>query len=691
MKIQIAPLFSSILLLAASPAFAALTVSLSPNVPTAPVGTTITWTATVHGDPDPTPSYEYEFTANLTGAPTLLRRGYSPSSTYLWTPNALEGAFTVGVTVKNTHALTAASNTAPYTLTSLLLPGNCATNPVACSAVNTTNNPLVALFTGTSCLQPNNMVVFFKPTAAVPPGGITALQQTAPQPCRATATVPNTASMNFYVAGMYPNTMYEMYYETINPAGHMVHTGPTLTFTTGAIPSNVYLPTFTSSGTSADLAEPITLHSVITIPNSQGHIYPSTAVDLAGNVLWYSTNIPPMRTEIGGNYTGIGAWGTGLYNSGFREVDLAGDTVLEMSTGALSEQLVAAGQKPITEIHHEARRIYANTAAAPNNYFVLLGASEIVSPTKAACTANPSTPGAQGGTCAVPVDIFSDQVIVLDSNMGLVWNWDESKYFDLNQTAFLNETCAAGGAGCPPITAINWVTNSPFTIANDWTHTNSVQYTPYDGNFLVSSRHQDVVYKVNYGNGTGDGHVMWELGPREFNDVNGNPTIPLMLTNAFNTVGSYDLGYPWNSHQHDAEIQWGGALIEGARILTLFDDGNSRVMAGGFDPGGNSRCLLYAINETQLWANLNVDSNVGTYSFALGSSQVLANGSMSCDSGYITETIVVGDGPANGVPTLNTLSTENPITGTATVNYSLGVNQASYRTFRMSSLYNPAP
>ncbi len=119
MNIKLAPLFSGVFL-AASPALAALAVTLSPSAPTAPVGSTITWTATTHGDPDPTPSYEYEFTANLTGAPTLLRRGYSPSNTYLWTPNALEGAFTIGVTVKNIHAGTYASQTLPYTLTSRL-------------------------------------------------------------------------------------------------------------------------------------------------------------------------------------------------------------------------------------------------------------------------------------------------------------------------------------------------------------------------------------------------------------------------------------------------------------------------------------------------------------------------------------------------------------------------------------------
>jgi hypothetical protein len=152
--------------------------------------------------------------------------------------------------------------------------------------------------------------------------------------------------MNFYIAGMYPNTTYSIHYKTLSPSNTVVHTGPTLTFTTGAIPGTVFIATYTPSGTSADPTEPIILFSDITVPDAHGHILAPSAVDLAGNVLWYTTNAAPIRTELGGSYLGFYGGGTDIYAQGFREVDLAGNTVLEMSVGAVSEQMVAAGQSP---------------------------------------------------------------------------------------------------------------------------------------------------------------------------------------------------------------------------------------------------------------------------------------------------------------------------------------------------------
>ncbi len=667
MRLKLASILSG-MLFAVSPAFATLTVALAPNVPTAPVGSTIAWTATVSGDPDPTPSYEYEFTANLTGAPTLLRRGFSPVNTYSWTSLSAEGAFTVGVTVKNVHDGSYASQTQPYTLTSRLPKG-------VSAVVNPTKNPLVALFTGEWCSSPNSMIVFFKPTAAVPHGGITALQATSPLPCRATPELPNTTSMNFYVAGMYPTTTYQMYYQVANPSGAVVQAGPILTFTTGAIPSSVSLPVFTASGTTTDQTQPIILHCPKSVP-ATGKTISAAAVDTAGNVLWYTTNVYPLRTEFGGSYFGVFGGIGNPYYQGIREVDLAGNTIIEMSAGAISEQLEASEQWPINQIHLDVRRIYGPTSAAPNGNVVMLGTSETVSPSAVDCANDPSTLGAQGGTCASPVDILYDQVVVLNSDLGLVWNWDATNYFNLNQAAILGETYTPNPSDPdPPLTAYNFATGATFTVANDWTHSNSVQYTAYDGNFIISAGNQDLVFKINYANGTGDGHVMWELGRTALDDVNGNP-LPLMITNALNTVGSYDLGYPWNSHQHDVNMQWGGTVIEGARILTLFDNGNTLVAPGGFDPNGNSRCLLYAINETELWANLNVDSDVGSFSNGSGSSQTLANSDLYCDSGFI-----------GGVATT---STENTITGSATIGYTLAAQEASYRTFRMSTLYTPS-
>ena len=73
---------------------AQLNVTLTPNpAGPQPVGTSITWTANVSGDPDPNPVYEYRFSAESAGAPVLVRKGFGHSNTLVWTPNASEGDF----------------------------------------------------------------------------------------------------------------------------------------------------------------------------------------------------------------------------------------------------------------------------------------------------------------------------------------------------------------------------------------------------------------------------------------------------------------------------------------------------------------------------------------------------------------------------------------------------------------------
>ena len=105
MKIRIQLLLFGLVVAAASPLMAQLTVALSPNVGSPqPIGSSITWTATVSGDPDPNPSYEYQFTGQPVGFAPQVRRGYGHSKTFTLTPSAFETTFNVGVTVKNVHA-----------------------------------------------------------------------------------------------------------------------------------------------------------------------------------------------------------------------------------------------------------------------------------------------------------------------------------------------------------------------------------------------------------------------------------------------------------------------------------------------------------------------------------------------------------------------------------------------------------
>ena len=635
---------------------AGFTVSLSNNLGSPqPLGTSVQFTANVSGDPDPNPVYEYQFTAQPVGFPTQVRRGYGHTKNITLTPTAFETTFTVGVNVKNVHAGTSGSTSKNFQFTSRLVSGH--------AAVNTTNHPLVAFFSAQACQIPNSMRVRFTPAGNVPPGGISTAQTTNTIPCRVDtqSSSPDQTSMNFEIAGMYPMTAYNMHWEVVNPSGTTINTGTDYGFTTGAIPATVHFPAFTATGTSGDVGEPIVLHNVVTIPVN-GTIYTSAATDLAGNVLWYAANAP-TRTEVGGNYWAF-VGGTDPYIAGIAEYDLAGNVVVQTTVGAVDEQLVAAGKRPVTSFHHEVRRITTPNGAAPAGNVLTIGAPEYI------CT------NCQGGTPQVPVDVIGDMIIVLDSNMNLTWSWDAFDYLDINNTAILNEQCfQPGGAGCEPF-------NPNFNVANDWLHTNSAQYTAYDGNIIFSERHQDAVMKINYDNGSGDGHVIWELGnPKPTSTtsiIGGTGGTPLPQFALFtNGTSGPDLGYPWFSHQHDTEVELKGHVFPGGtRVMTIFDDGNTR--QAFFNANADSRCQIYAINESTRVANLNTNGDMGSYSFAVGSAQLLKNGSIHCDSGFI-------GGFAHAMTDPLTESVELDQAGNFV--YKLDAGQDSYRTFRMADLY----
>ena len=109
------------------------------------------------------------------------------------------------------------------------------------------------------------------------------------------------------------------------------------------------------------------------------------------------------------------------------------------------------------------------------------------------------------------------------------------------------------------------IRDSPkYSVANDWTHSNSLWLAP-DGNLIISIRHQDCVIKFRYQNGNGDGTILWRLGKDGDFEISAPPSNP----------------YPWFSHQHDAEFEPDG-------LLTLFDNGNTRVTANGSRSRGQS-------------------------------------------------------------------------------------------------------
>ena len=134
-----------------------------------------------------------------------------------------------------------------------------------------------------------------------------------------------------------------------------------LSFTTGALPTNVTFPTFTVQqppGPGTDLTQNTVLHFGIA---GYGNVIDTLATDLNGDIDWYynsvANNFPGFATNlepgglvylIGGQLLDAGEANT------LREIDLAGDTVRETNIDAVNAELAALGQQPITDFNHDA-------------------------------------------------------------------------------------------------------------------------------------------------------------------------------------------------------------------------------------------------------------------------------------------------------------------------------------------------
>ena len=198
-----------------------------------------------------------------------------------WAFSKTEGTYKVKVLVNNTSNGTSAKASEQFVVTSLRQNGVDVITPTA--------HPLVALFSGPPCARGNSVRVRFNQT------GSSVSQTTNSIPCSP------TNSANFYIAGMYPNTQYQMHHETVSPSGMIVQTGKTYTFTTGSIPAGLTFPTFTvltPAQPPSSMTAPILLHDFI----AGGALI--TATDLSGNILWYYPHAVGelSRTEIGGSF-----------------------------------------------------------------------------------------------------------------------------------------------------------------------------------------------------------------------------------------------------------------------------------------------------------------------------------------------------------------------------------------------------
>ena len=186
-----------------------------------------------------------------------------------------------------------------------------------------------------------------------------------------------------------------------------------------------------------------------------------------------------------------------------REIDLAGNTIHDLTMDSLNQALVSAGFGGLNLFAFS-----RDMLALPNGHFVFLAtmAKEVSNVT-----------GYSGST-----NVAGDVLIDVDENYKPDWVWSAFDHLDVNRHPF----------GFP-----------------DWTHSDALLYSPEDHDLLLSIRNQNWVIKIDFADGAGSGGVLWRLGQGgDFKLLGGvDPTDWFYAQHGINffgenTSGNFELG-----------------------------------------------------------------------------------------------------------------------------------------------------
>jgi len=482
------------------------------------------------------------------------------------------------------------------------------------TVITRTSNPQVAAYTLT-LKQPGTVTVDFGKDTTY---GF----KTSAQHFDVTGTPPT-----IYVAGMLASTTYHMRAAVEYDNGSTV-SDLDQTFTTGAIPPGV-IPSFTVTPTNGLTPQPgVELVDIVGSPS-----YPF-ATDLNGNVIWTylfpdrqsDSVLYPIKLMPNGHFFClIAPDSSDPLTSGFvaatqlnvlREIDLAGNVIRQLTMTTLNASLAAAGYGISLQLFSH------DFALLPNGHILVI--ANMLKPYT-------NLIGYPGTT-----NVLGDVVIDLDQNFKPVWVWNAFDHLDLNR--------------------------HPMQFP-DWTHSNAIVYSPDDGNFLISSRHQNWVIKVDYNNGAGAGDIIWKLG----------------YQGDFKLQGAVD-PTDWFYAQHD--VNFVSSNTTGNFKIALMDNGDDRVFPAGVtcNSAGAPPCLYTTVPIMQLDENAKTASFLfhqiipaNLYNSFAGDTRVQPNGNVEYNlAGVGTDSYVFEVTPTDTPQTVWQMDVTNTNT---------------YRAFRMPSLY----
>jgi hypothetical protein len=425
--------------------------------------------------------------------------------------------------------------------------------------VSLTNNPLVAQYS-ISAPPSSDVEVEFGPDKTY--GRKTWLQ---PAPT-------GGGTVNVFVAGMRQATTYHMRARVRLASGHVLLDGDH-TFTTGTIASGMVPPVTVARPSGFSPNPGIELVDLTGGGANQLH---AIALDLQGEAVWYydfgaahAADVPfPIKLLPNGHFLMVVA---GPVDNAIREVDLAGNTIRELSRDSLSQSLADSGYTLVQNgLHHDILPL-------PNGHVIALVFER---------RTFTDLPGYPGDTV-----ISGDALVDLDSDWKPVWTWSTFDHLDVNR--------------------------HPMQFP-DWTHANAVIYSPDDGDLILSMRHQNWVVKIDYRDGHGTGDILWRLGPDgDFSLTNGGPA-----------DWNYAQHYPFLMSPRSSGI-FPLALFDNGNNRVV--DANGGVCGGSGMPACYSRPVVFEINESAKTATIQWQDPLSVFSFCCGSIDLLPNGNMEFD------------------------------------------------------------
>lgn len=425
--------------------------------------------------------------------------------------------------------------------------------------VSPTNNPLVALYSFGAPIPVHVRVEFG-------PDGVN-----YPWPTLAQAIPAGGGRVNILVAGMRANSEYHMRAAITLPDGRTIY-DLDHSFQTGSIPQGM-IPTLAPSPAAGSPAAGLITIDVVPF-NSPVLPGPEVVTDTQGNPLWYyedpsfAGSIQGMKRLPGGNLVFDASDNND--HSIVREIDLAGDTLRQLTLSQLNAELANIGADfQVAFLNHDILPL-------PTGHIVLIGDWYKTFTNLTCC------PGQS-------VRVEGSGLIDLNANWEPDWTWNPFDHLDVNRT-FMNFP--------------------------DWIHGNAILYTA-DHNLLFSMRHQSWIIKIDYADGGGTGAVLWKLGYQgDFTLTPDDPSQWFYGQHKPSILAA-------NGHEMTLAVWDDG----NNRVMNT-----SGLQCGiGAGPPCYSRVVVYQLNEDARTAQEIFQYTPGPYDFWGGNAEQLVNGDLEFD------------------------------------------------------------